>query len=80
MEKINKLDKIISTKSDTSSKRFISIMSLFLFAGVVVAALFGIYIPDSYVWGLITMVTGNQALTLFQKRSYSDFDENNNSG
>jgi Flp pilus assembly protein TadB len=58
---------ILTAGSGQSSKRLTALMALLLLVIVVIAALYGNILPEYYVWGLIALIAGAQAFTLFQK-------------
>jgi len=63
---------VLSADSDASSKRLISIYSLFLFTFVVISALFGITVSDSIIYALVSLILGSSAMTLVQNNSKND--------
>ncbi len=60
------LKQIITAGSGQSSKRVISLVSLLLFIVVVIAALYGVILPDVYIITIGGLIIGNQGLTLAQ--------------
>lgn len=56
--------KLITAGSGLSSKRFISLLGMVLFIGVVICSLFGITPPDLIVYSLVTIIVGGQGLSL----------------
>jgi len=56
--------KLITAGSGLSSKRFISLVAMFIYLGVVICSLCGINIPDLIIYSLVTIIVGNQSLSL----------------
>lgn len=69
------INNILSAKSAISSKRFTSLISLFLFAIVVIGAMFGIQIQDSIIYSLVSLILGSSILTLTQTQSNTKTEE-----
>lgn len=63
--------KIISN----SSKRLISLFLTLVFTGVIIVHLCGVIVSDSIIWALVTLISGNGAMTLFDSKKG---DVNNN--
>lgn len=63
-------DGLISTKSDISSKRFISIYSLVLFTIVIGFVLIAqIIVQDAIIYALVGLIMGSSVMTLTQSNS-----------
>lgn len=61
---MNYFKQLISARSDTSHKRFISITSLFVFFIVVGFALAGIKVEPEIIYALVTLITASSVMTL----------------
>lgn len=66
---MNFYTKLLNSTDPLSSKRFISINTWFLFAVVVIAALFGHEISEFYIYALISLILGQSAMSLVSNRS-----------
>jgi hypothetical protein len=58
---------LITDNSGVSSKRFISLIGLIVFILMIVASLFKMNTPDIFIYGDLTLILGNQGLTLLQQ-------------
>jgi len=59
---------LVTEGTGVSSKRFISLIGMLVFIGVVIANFMGKQIQTDIVLALTTIVIGSNALTLFNKK------------
>lgn len=64
---MNFFKSLITDGTGTSSKRFISVLGMFLFIVIVVMSFFGINVPEVLILSLVGIIIGQSALTLGQK-------------
>ena len=61
---MNFFKELITDGSGISSKRFISLLGMFVFIGVIITSCFGITIPEVLILTLAGIILGNGVLTL----------------
>lgn len=64
---IKYIKEIISSSSDTSSKRFISLFFALVFMAVVIAHLCGVVVGDSIIWALVALISGGSIMGTIEK-------------
>lgn len=57
---------LLSAKSKISSKRYISIIALYLFVATIIVTWFRT-VPEFAIYSLVTIILGGSTMTLFQK-------------
>jgi hypothetical protein len=62
---------ILTADSKLSSKRFISLFSLLLLAGVVITSLTGVKVDDIVYYTLSGLILGGSAMTLITNKNTS---------
>lgn len=77
---MNFFKSLISASSDSSSKRFISLYSLFLFTIVIFCNLFGIQIMSEIIYALVSLILGTSVLTLVHNKNTGNGSGFNGSG
>jgi len=55
---------LLNASNDTSSKRFISIYCLLLFTIILGCIIYGIHIPDTVIYSLVSLILGSSVMTL----------------
>ena len=67
---MNFLNRLLSSKSETSSKRFISLVSLFVFILVIFSSLYlNLNVSDTIIYGLVSLILGGSAMTLITNKN-----------
>jgi hypothetical protein len=64
----NFIKKLFSSSDEVSSKRFISLWSLFLFTGMVVGSFYGIPFSSELIWAAVSLCAGASGLTLLKNQ------------
>jgi hypothetical protein len=69
---MNFFRELVTEGTGVSSKRFISLLGMIIFIGVVVVNCFGIVLPEIILYTLVAIILGNQGLTLINKKGGSE--------
>lgn len=59
---------LVTEGTGVSSKRFISLVGMLVFIGVVIVTCVGVVVPTDVILSLTTITIGSNALTLFNKK------------
>jgi len=72
--------KMVSDSNEVSSKRVIALIATLLLVVVVIAIIYGIKIQNEMIYSLITIISGNSAMTLKNTGNSGNGDSGNGNG